>query len=65
MSSSFSYKRSETVKFVDEMIRADSRSTILEPSLSMAETVPYDGNPNNLNYFGEEARKRFFVLFNR
>lgn len=63
--SPMSFKRSGTIKFMDDLLRADSRSTLLEPSLSMAETAPYDGNPNVANYFGEEARKRFFMLFNR
>jgi hypothetical protein len=61
-SASFSFKRSGTF---NDLFRADSRSSVLEPSLSMAETAPYDGNPNVTNYFGEEARKRFFLLFNR
>lgn len=64
-SSPMSFKRSGTFKFMDDLLRADSRSTLLEPSLSMAETAPYDGNPNVANYFGEEARKRFFFLYNR
>jgi hypothetical protein len=68
-SASFSLKRSGTgtgsAKRVEDFLRAESRSTVLEHSLSMAETSAYDGNPNVTNYFGEEARKRFFLLFNR
>ncbi len=60
------FKKTESVKFIDDLFRVESRSTILETSLSLGDqSAVYDGNPNESNYFGEAARTKFFLLYNQ
>ena len=59
-----SMKRSDSLKFVDEMFKFDSRSSIIETSLTIPDEPEYDGNPKFDNYFGEKARTKFFMLYN-
>jgi hypothetical protein len=64
--SSMMISRSASLKFVDDMFAVDLMK--MQKSISYeddGELVSYDGVPKEQHYFGEDARNRFFLLFNR